>query len=142
MVQQPPKVGPLTRWFSRFANSSATLVGSPYMFLFACLTIVGWAVTGPMFHYSDAWQLVINSWTNIVTFVVVFLIQNSQNRDSKAINLKLDELILAIQHAQNDMINIERLTDKELEGLSERYELIRRELKRRHPQRGEETPAA
>ncbi len=138
--QYPDKAGPITRWFSRFANTSATLVGSPWMFLFACITIAGWVVTGPMFHYSDAWQLVINSWTNIMTFLVVFLIQNSQNRDSKAINLKLDELILSIQHAQNDMIHIERLTDKELEALAERYEGIRDEWNRRRQQ--SQKPAA
>lgn len=119
------------RWFSRFANRSAMLVGSPYMFLFAIATIVAWALTGPLFHFSNGWQLVINSWTNLVTFVVVFLIQNSQNRDSKAINLKLDELIRSIEHAQNDMIDIERLSDKELELLGQRYERIRQEEQRR-----------
>ncbi len=138
-MPQPQKVGPITRWFSRFANSSATLVGSPWMFLFACGTVVVWAAAGPLFHFSDAWQLVVNSWTNIVTFIVVFLIQNSQNRDSKAINLKLDELIVSIRSAQNDMVSIERLSDKELEVLAERYARIREEWARRHP---DEQPAA
>jgi low affinity Fe/Cu permease len=115
------------RAFSRLANYSATLVGSPFMFLFALATVVAWVVTGPIFRYSDAWQLVINSWTNIVTFLVVFLIQNSQNRDSKAMNLKLDELIRSFEHARNEMINIEQLSDKELQELSERYDRIRRE---------------
>lgn len=113
--------------FSRFASFSAGLVGSPYMFLFALLTIIVWLVTGPIFHYSDAWQLIINSWTNIVTFVVVFLIQNAQNRDSKAINLKLDELIRSLEHARNEMINIEQLSDVELQDLAKRYERIREE---------------
>ncbi len=113
--------------FSRFASFSAGLVGSPYMFLFALATIIAWVVTGPIFHYSDVWQLIINSWTNIVTFLVVFLIQNAQNRDSKAINLKLDELIRSLEHARNDMINIEQLSDKELQDLTERYERIRKE---------------
>ncbi len=113
--------------FSRFASFSAGLVGSPYMFLFALVTIIAWIITGPIFHYSDAWQLIINSWTNIVTFLVVFLIQNAQNRDSKAINLKLDELIRSLDHARNDMINIEQLSDKELQDLAERYERIRHE---------------
>ncbi len=129
------QVSPGERWFSRFANRSAVLVGSPYMFLFAIATIVGWAVTGPMFHFSDAWQLVINSWTNLVTFLVVFLIQNSQNRDSKAINLKLDELIRSFEHAQNEMISIERLSDKELEQLSAQYERIKKEEEKRHTRR-------
>lgn len=105
------------------------------MFLFAIATIVGWVVTGPMFHFSDAWQLVINSWTNLVTFLVVFLIQNSQNRDSKAINLKLDELIRSLEHAQNEMISIERLSDKELEELSSQYERIKKEEERRQGRR-------
>ncbi len=113
--------------FSRFASFSAGLVGSPYMFLFALVTIIAWIITGPIFHYSDAWQLIIHSWTNIVTFLVVFLIQNAQNRDSKAINLKLDELIRSFEHARNDMINIEQLSDKELQDLAERYERIRHE---------------
>lgn len=130
-MERLQNVGPVVRWFSRFANSSATLVGSPWMFLLACTTILAWLVTGPVFHFSDAWQLVINSWTNIATFLVVFLIQNSQNRDSRAINLKLDELILSIHNAQNDMINIEQLTDRELEALSERYQRIRDEWTRR-----------
>ncbi len=119
------------RLFSRFASFSAGLVGSPYMFLFALATIIAWVVTGPIFHYSDAWQLIINSWTNIVTFIVVFLIQNAQNRDSKAINLKLDELIRSFEHARNEMINIEQLSDKELQGLAERYERIRHEWEER-----------
>lgn len=119
------------RVFPKLASFSAGVVGSPYMFLFALGTIVAWAVTGPMFHYSDAWQLVINSWTNIATFIVVFLIQNTQNRDSKAINLKLDELIRSIEHARNEMINIEQLSDKELQELAGRYERIRTEWEER-----------
>jgi len=127
MIDKQQSSGTTDRVFSRFASFSAGLVGSPFMFLFALATVVGWAVTGPIFHYSDAWQLIINSWTNIVTFIVVFLIQNSQNRDSKAMNLKLDELIRSFEHARNDMINIEQLSDKELKELAERYDRIRRE---------------
>jgi low affinity Fe/Cu permease len=131
------------RLFSRFASFSAGVVGSPFMFLFALLTIVAWIITGPIFHYSDAWQLIINSWTNVVTFIVVFLIQNAQNRDSKAINLKLDELIRSVEHARNDMINIEQLSDKELQGLAERYERIRQEWdERRHGLDKRHDPAA
>src|SRR5690348_4952470 len=98
------------RTFSRFASYSSNLVGSPGAFLFALVTIAVWFAVGPIFHFSDTWQLVVNSWTNIATFVVVFLIQNAQNRDSKAINLKLAELIRAIGPAREDMIDIERLS--------------------------------
>jgi low affinity Fe/Cu permease len=114
-------------WFTNLANASATAVGSPAAFIFAGATIIAWLVTGPVFHYSDAWQLVVNSWTNIMTFLVVFLIQNSQHRDSRAINLKLDELIRSTERAHNEMIDIERLSDKELESLARRYERIRQE---------------
>jgi low affinity Fe/Cu permease len=115
------------RSFSRFATYSSNLVGSPGAFLFALVTIVAWFAVGPIFHFSDTWQLIVNSWTNIATFVVVFLIQNAQNRDSKAMNLKLAELIRALGPAHDDMIDIERLTDKELEELSNRYSRIRKE---------------
>ena len=117
--------------FSRVATYSSNLVGSPGAFLFALVTIVVWFAVGPIFHFSDTWQLIVNSWTNIVTFVVVFLIQNAQNRDSKAINLKLAELIRAVGPARDDMMDIERLTDKELEALSDRYVRIRKEWERR-----------
>lgn len=121
----------MDRFFSRFATYSSNLVGSPAAFLFALVTIVAWFAVGPIFHFSDTWQLIVNSWTNIATFVVVFLIQNAQNRDSKAINLKLAELIRAVGPAREDMIDIERLSDKELEALSTRYSRIREEWERR-----------
>ena len=114
-------------WFTRMATGAATVVGSPAVFIFAVATIGAWLVTGPIFHFSDTWQLVINSWTNIATFLVVFLIQNTQNRDSKAINLKLDELIRSLEGAHNEMIDIERLSDKDLERLADRYQRIRDE---------------
>ena len=117
--------------FSSFAGVSAGLVGSPWAFLFALGTIFLWAATGPIFHFSDTWQLIVNSWTSIATFIVVFLIQNSQNRDSKAINLKLDEVIHCTERARNEMINIERLSDGELEELAKRYEKIREEVEQR-----------
>ncbi len=118
-------------WFTNFANAVAIWVGSPYILIFAVSTIVAWAVTGPVFHFSNGWQLVINSWTNIVTFIMVFIIQNSQNRDSKAINLKLDELIRSVDKAQEEMIDIEKLSDKELANLAERYERIKQEWEER-----------
>ncbi len=126
--QQAPSAG---KWFANFASKTAGWVGSPYVFLFAFLTIVAWVVSGPIFHYSDTWQLVINSWTNIVTFIMVFIIQNSQNRDSKAINLKLDELIRSLDKAHDEMIDIEKLSDKELGDLAERYERIKQEWEER-----------
>ena len=121
----------MDRSFSRFATYSSNLVGSSGAFLFALVTIVVWFAVGPIFHFSDTWQLIINSWTNIATFIVVFLIQNAQNRDSKAINLKLAELIRAVGPAREDMIDIERLSDKELEALAHRYSRIRQEWERR-----------
>jgi low affinity Fe/Cu permease len=127
-------------WFTNLANGSAAVVGSPAAFLFAVATIAGWVITGPFYHYSNTWQLVVNSWTNIVTFVVVFLIQNSQNRDARAINLKLDELIRSTARAQNEMIDIERLSDGELEALAKRYERIRQEWEERRTGRDRQRP--
>jgi low affinity Fe/Cu permease len=118
-------------WFTNLASGSATAVGSPAAFMVALATVVLWLISGPFFHYSDAWQLVVNSWTNVMTFLVVFLIQNSQNRDSRAVNLKLDELIRSTGRAHNEMIDIEKLSDHELESLARRYERIRQEWDQR-----------
>jgi low affinity Fe/Cu permease len=107
--------------FGHFAAFCSTWLGSKWAFTLAGLVIVGWAVTGPLFHYSDTWQLVINTGTTIITFLMVFLIQNTQNRDARAINLKLDELIRAIDKARNQMINIESLSDIELDLLQAQY---------------------
>jgi len=93
--------------FGKFAARASFWVGSKWAFLFAALVIALWAISGPIFHYSDTWQLVINTGTTIVTFLMVFLIQNTQNRDARAINLKLDELIRAVDKARNNMIDIE-----------------------------------
>jgi low affinity Fe/Cu permease len=114
-------------WFVPFANAASGWLGSRWGFSAAAVFVVTWALTGPIFHYSDTWQLIINSVTNIVTFLMVFLLQNTQNRDARAINLKLDELIFSISTAQDKMINIETLSDKELEEMSARYEIIREE---------------
>ena len=94
------------------------------MFLMAVAALVGWAASGPVFHFSDTWQLVINTGTTIVTFLVVFLIQNTQNRDAKALHLKLDELIRSHVPARNDMNDIEKLSDEELEEIEKRYAAI------------------
>jgi low affinity Fe/Cu permease len=95
------------------------------------LVIVVWLASGPYFHYSNTWQLIINTGTTVVTFLVVFLIQNTQNRDARAIHLKLDEIIKSIDKAQNEMIDIEHLSDAELEKLAQRYQRVREECENR-----------
>src|SRR6476659_7009236 len=122
--EQVRKSGGLNLWFSRFASGTAQVVGHPYMFLLAVIVLVIWAASGPFFHFSDTWQLTINTGTTIVTFLVVFLIQNTQNRDAKALHLKLDELIRSHLPARNDMIDIEKLSDEELDELERRYAAI------------------
>ena len=111
--------------FGRFASSASSGLGSKWAFLLAGSAIAVWIVSGPLFHFSDAWQLVINTGTTIVTFLMVFLIQNTQNRDARAINLKLDELIRAVGKARNQMIDIENLSDMELDLLHRRYEKLK-----------------
>ena len=123
--EQVRKSGGMNLWFSRFASSTAQLVGHPYMFLFAVVVLVVWAASGPFFHFSDTWQLIINTGTTIITFLVVFLIQNTQNRDAKALHLKLDELIRSHHPASDDLIDIQKLSDEELDDLEKRYEKIR-----------------
>jgi low affinity Fe/Cu permease len=119
------------REFQALAAIVSAWVGSKWAFTAALLLIAGWAVTGPYFHYSDTWQLVVNTATTIITFLMVFLIQNTQNRDGRAIHLKLDEIIRSIRHAHNEMIDIEKLSDEELETLSGHFEKIRAECQRR-----------
>jgi len=123
-------------WFSRFASQTAQIVGHPYMFLAAVFVIALWAITGPYFHYSDTWQLIINTGTTIITFLVVFLIQNTQNRDAKALHLKLDELIRSHHPASDDLIDIQKLSDEELDALEERYATIRKECEARRAKSG------
>jgi low affinity Fe/Cu permease len=117
--------------FGRFAASASGWLGSRWAFAGAALVIVVWAALGPIFHYSDTWQLVINTGTTIVTFLMVFLIQNTQNRDARAINLKLNELIRAIDKARDQMIDIENLSDLELDELQAKYEKIKAECNER-----------
>lgn len=131
----------LRLWFSRFATRIARLVGHPYMFLTAVVLLVVWAASGPFFRYSDTWQLIINTSTTIVTFLVVFLIQNTQNRDAKALHLKLDELIRSHVPAHNDMIDIENLSDEELEQLERRYAAICEAHRTRQQKPGTGQPA-
>ncbi|WP_199138534.1 low affinity iron permease family protein [Pedobacter sp. ASV12] len=107
--------------FEDFANAATRFTGSSYAFLAATAIVVLWAVSGPIFDYSETWQLVINTGTTIITFLMVFLIQKSQNKDSKAIQLKLNELIAAHEQASNRMVDIEDLTEKELDQLHKFY---------------------
>jgi low affinity Fe/Cu permease len=109
-------------FFGRFATGAARAMGHPLAFLLAVLIIVGWAVTGPFFGFSDTWQLVINTSTTIITFLMVFLIQNTQNRDSTALQLKLDELIRAVEGAHNSLLDLEELEEGQLERLRAVYE--------------------
>ncbi|HZU29965.1 MAG TPA: low affinity iron permease family protein [Candidatus Angelobacter sp.] len=125
------KSGGVNLWFSRFASSTAQIVGHPQVFFGAVIMLVVWAFSGPYFHYSDTWQLIINTSTTIVTFLVVFLIQNTQNRDAKALHLKLDELIRSHHPADDDLIDIQKLSDEELDALEERYQKIREACERR-----------
>ena len=104
-------------YFSRFSHAAARATGTPAAFLIAATTVLVWALTGPLFGYSDTWQLVINTGTTIVTFLMVFLIQNTQNRDTMALQLKLAELIIAMKGAKNSLATIEDLTEAELEDL-------------------------
>jgi low affinity Fe/Cu permease len=110
------KISPISRAFSRAASAISTAAGRPAVFALAVLTIILWAASGPMFGYSDTWQLVINTGTTIITFLMVFLIQNSQNRDGAAIQVKLDELI-RVSAAKNFFVGIEHLSDDEIERL-------------------------
>jgi low affinity Fe/Cu permease len=112
--------------FSRFAKWTAHATGHPLAFALAAATIVVWGVTGPVFRFSDTWQPVINTGTTVVTFLMVFLIQNTQNRDSAAVHLKLDELIRTIGGAQNALLDLEELTENDLERLRSRYESLGR----------------
>src|SRR2546430_13355004 len=111
--------------FRVFARRSSAVLGSAWVFALAILIIVVWGVTGPTFHFSDTWQLIINTGTTIVTFLMVFLIQNTQNRDAKAVHLKLDEIIRAIKGARNELVDLEDLSDDDLKKLEQQFQRIR-----------------
>jgi len=114
--------------FRRLARRSSEIVGSAEMFLAACVAVVAWAVLGPLYGFSDTWQLVINTGTTIVTFLMVFIIQNAQNRDSRAMQLKLDELIRAVKGARTGMVRLEEMTDQDLCALAGDFEKLRSRL--------------
>ncbi len=113
-----------TSWFSRLAKNTAREAGRPFAFFLAVAVILGWIVTGPLFGFSDTWQLVINTATTIITFLMVFLIQSTQNRDSEAIQVKLDELIRATQGAHNALLDLEELEEIELDKIRAKYEML------------------
>ena len=112
--------------FRIFARGSSMVLGSAWAFTLAIVIIAVWGLTGPAFHFSNTWQLIINTGTTIVTFLMVFLIQNTQNRDSKAVNLKLDEIIRAVKGARNQLINLEGLSDEDLKNLEKQFERVRK----------------
>jgi low affinity Fe/Cu permease len=123
-----------TTWYSRFAKTAARISGRPRVFVLAVGVIAVWAITGPIFGFTDTWQLVINTGTTIVTFLMVFLIQNTQNRDTEAIQVKLDELIRATQGAHNALLDLEELEEESLDQFRTKYQTLakaaRAELRR------------
>jgi low affinity Fe/Cu permease len=114
------------KWFRTFAHQAAEWMGCAWTFCAALLLIFIWALTGPIFQFSDSWQLVVNTATTIITFLMVFLIQNTQNRDAKALHLKLDELLHCIKGARNSLVGLEELSDEELARLQKQFERIRK----------------
>jgi low affinity Fe/Cu permease len=131
-----------TSSFTRLAKAAARFTGRPMCFILATLVVVAWVVTGPVFHYSNTWQLVINTGTTIITFLMVFLIQNTQNRDTEAMQIKLDELIRATQGANNRLLDLEELEDRELEAFRDSYESLAEAARNCAPgdERGTGTP--
>ena len=117
-------------WFARFAHHVSHITGRPIAFIVAVAAILIWGFTGPPFGFSDTWQLVINTATTIITFLMVFVIQNTQNRDTVAMQIKLDELIHVTRRASNSLLNLEELDDRELEALRQDYERLAQEIPR------------
>lgn len=136
MSEETVKPPGLRDRFNQFARRVSEAVGSAWAFVAALLVVVVWGATGPLFGYSDTWQLVINTGTTIVTFIMVFLIQSTQNRDAKAVHLKLDELIRAVRGARNELVDLEELSDDELKSLAREFTAMRekacREAKERN----------
>jgi low affinity Fe/Cu permease len=134
--------------FRRFAHRASLVLGSPWAFFTACVVVLVWACTGPIYRYSNTWQLVINTGTTIVTFLMVFLIQNTQNRDTRALHLKLDELIRAMKGARNKLVNLEEMSDEELDELQKQFQHVcglrksKKEKERTKSQSDREEPAA
>jgi len=120
--------------FRSFANATSEATGSPWAFILAVMIIIVWGFSGPIFEFSDTWQLVINTGTTIVTFLMVFLIQNTQNRDAKAMHLKLDELIRGVQGARTNLVDLENMTDDELDQLQAQFQEIRNRVEQGVPE--------
>ena len=116
-------------WFTRFTKRTAQFTGRPMAFLIAVMVVAIWAISGPLFGFSDTWQLVINTGTTVVTFLMVFLIQATQNRDAEATQVKLDEIIRAIGNAKNELLDLEELEERDLDRLRETYQAIAREAR-------------
>ena len=112
-------------WFRKFANKTSEIIGSPWAFLIALLLTIAWAISGPFFGFSDTWQLVVNTASTISTGLIVFLIQNTQNRDAKAIHLKLDELLRGVEGARTGMVDLEDLSDEDLKKLQNEFQRLR-----------------
>jgi low affinity Fe/Cu permease len=119
--------------FSEIARRTACALGSSTAFALACATIVVWALSGPVFGFSDTWQLVINTGTTIVTFLMVFLVQNTQNRDARALHLKLDELLRSMKDARNKLINLENCSDEEIAHIERQFQALKKREERKQP---------
>lgn len=137
--EEAQKNSSLANRFSVFASDASQILGSALCFSGAIVIIVVWAATGPLYHFSDTWQLIINTGTTVVTFLMVFLIQNTQNRDAKAIHLKLNEIVFALNKAHNELIDVEKLSDEELKALDSYYARVRKEWERRTLSRADNT---
>ena len=129
--ETPSAIRRFNHFFHEFARRISLALGSSWAFILAIVVIVVWGFTGPYFQYSDTWQLIINTGTTIVTFLMVFLIQNTQNRDAKAIHLKLDELIRSVRGARNRLVDLENMTDEELDRLQEDFRRLRQRTEER-----------
>jgi low affinity Fe/Cu permease len=125
-------------WFTRTSKAAARFTGRPLCFALAVGVVLAWVVTGPLFGFSDTWQLVINTGTTVITFLMVFLIQNTQNRDTQALQIKLDELIRATQGAHNALLDLEELEERDLREFQDRYEDLARKARESAPQGGDD----
>jgi low affinity Fe/Cu permease len=135
-IVQPGSEMKSNGWFRRFANRAARATGRPMTFILALTIVIVWGITGPLFHYSDTWQLVINTGTTVVAFLMVFLIQNTQNRDGAALQIKLDELIRSQKLAHNSLLDLEELDEDLLVKMRERYCKLAAEARRELKERG------
>lgn len=122
----------MSNWYSHFAKIISHVCGRPIVFILALLSILAWLITGPLFHFSDTWQLVINTSTTIVTFLMVFIIQSTQNRDTEAIQVKLDELIRATKGAHNTLLDLEDMEESQLDAFRLRYQLLAQLARKNH----------